>query len=272
MKEYRLLIGLFLSIFSGVSVGSALWCLDQRSWSGLHLFSSVPACAQEGTRAVEKVFDGDTILLADNKRIRLIGIDTPEKGEPFSEEAKTFLKNRVLGQKVRLLPCKERPADHYGRMLAFVYKNNKDVGEALLGKGLARTLFVGPCGRAGAKAYRALERKAFRARLGIWSLQKPRRISHSMAHGHIGWLLSVTGRVTKVHGGPKAFYLNFGQDYRTDFTAVIFRKDISRLSEEGLPPIKTFRGKRVEVTGVIREFNGPEIIIESADQIIFSQP
>ncbi len=253
MKKYRLLFGLLLGIL----------VLSDRQ-----LFSPVPVRAQEGNRPVKKVFDGDTILLADNKRVRLIGIDTPERGEPFSEKAKAFLKETILGRKVRLRQCEERPTDHYGRLLAFVYKDDKDVGQALLRQGLARTLFVGPCGRAGARAYRALERKAFREGLGLWSLQDPRRISHNKAGLHIGALFSVTGRVKKVYSGPKAIHLNFGQDYRTDFTAVIFRKDLSRLAKEGLPPLKTYKGKKIEVTGIIREYNGPEIIIESVDQIV----
>ena len=74
-----------------------------------------------------------------------------------------------------------------------------------------------------------------------------------------------------VHVGPRAVHLNFGGDYRTDFTAVIFRKDLARLSREGLLlPVTGYRDRRVVVTGNVKEYNGPEVIIESADQIALS--
>ncbi len=60
--------------------------------------------------------------------------------------------------------------------------------------------------------------------------------------GYIGCLMSVTGKVVNVHAGPKAYHLNFGKDYRTDFTAVLFRKDLSRLVEEGMHPVTGYEG------------------------------
>ena len=223
--------------------------------------------AQEGLRAVGKVIDGDTIVLERGERLRYIGVDAPERGEPFFEEATEFQKKTVLGSRVRIEVCKEEPRDGYGRTLAFVRKGNVDVGEALLRQGLARTLFVGPCGRAVARGYRAAEREAFRAGRGIWSLQDPRRVSHDEAGRYVGLLMTVTGKVTKVHAGPKAFHLNFGADYRKDFTAVVFRRDLSRLLQEGLLPVTDYEGLSVEVTGTLREYRGPQIIVESADQL-----
>ena len=214
------------------------------------------------------MIDGDTIVVEPDERIRYIGIDTPELGEPFFEQATGLQNKLVLGSRVRIDACREEPRDDYGRTLAFVRKGNVDIGEQLVRQGLARTLLMGPCGRAVARGYRSLERGAFRAGLGIWSLQNPRRVGHRDADRYIGLLMSVTGRVVDVHEGPKAFHLNFGKDFRTDFTAVIFRKDLSRLLREGLHPLKAYDGQFVEATGILKEYNGPEIIIESADQLV----
>ena len=115
-----------------------------------------------------------------------------------------------------------------------------------------------------------MERRAFHAGLGIWSLQDPRRVGHLDAGRYIGLLMSVTGKVVNVHAGPKAFHLNFGKDFRTDFTAVIFRKDLSRLLQEGIQPVTEYDGRFVEVTGVLKAYKGPEIIVESADQLVLS--
>jgi micrococcal nuclease len=222
----------------------------------------------EEARSVEKVIDGDTIEIDGGERVRYIGVDAPELGEPLYEEARDFQKKMVLGSYVRIEVCKQEPRDGYGRTLAFVRKGNVDVGEQLLRYGYARTLFIGRCGRTVAGRYRKIERGAFLVGLGVWSLQEPRRVDHSDAGRYIGCLMSVTGEVASVHAGPKAYHLNFGKNYRTDFTAVLFRKDLSRLVEEGLHPVTGYEGRFVKVTGILKEYNGPQIIIESADQLV----
>jgi len=254
-----------LGIALGVLIAKMLGQVPRETWDRVLTRTSG---AEERTRAVRKVIDGDTIVVEGDERIRYLGVDAPETGEPFYEQAKGFQERVVLGSQVRIVPCKEEPQDSYGRTLAFVHKGKVDVGEQLLRQGLARTLIIGPCGRAVAKAYSKVERGAFRAARGIWSAQDPREIGHAEAGRYIGLLMSVTGRVAQVHEGPRAFHLNFGSDYRTDFTAVIYRRELSRLIREGLYPVTEYRGKSVEVTGILKEYNGPEIIIESVDQLV----
>lgn len=263
----RLLTGVVLGMVLGV-VAARMLSDDPRR--ALQRFLARTDGGEEQTRAVKRVIDGDTIVVEPDERIRYVGIDTPETGEPFSEEAMEFQKKVVLGSRVRIATCEQEPRDDYGRTLAFVLKGNLDVGEQLLRQGLARTLFLGPCGRAVAKRYRTLERGAFLSGLGIWSMQNPRRVDHRDAARYIGLLMSVTGKVVNVHAGPKAFHLNFGKDFKSDFTAVIFRKDLSRLLEEGLEPVTAYEGQWVEVTGILKEYNGPEILVESADQLVLS--
>jgi len=222
------------------------------------------------TTQVTGVIDGDTLVVWGNRSVRLLGVDTPERGKPFYGEAKDFLTAATRDRKVRLQGCASERTDKYGRLLAFVEEDGKDAGAGLLGRGLARTLILGPCARTRASEYRRLEREAFRAGRGLWSLQAPRRVPHPEAGKHVGMLMTVTGRVRKVFVGPRAVHLNFGPDYRTDFTAAVFRKDLPRLAGEGLlQPLTGYEGRQVSVTGVIREYNGPEIVIEAADQISF---
>lgn len=72
------------------------------------------------------VIDGDTILLAGNEKVRLIGVDTPETRDEdrpvqyFGKEAYEFTRNLVEGKKVRLEYGMNRK-DKYGRTLAYVY-------------------------------------------------------------------------------------------------------------------------------------------------------
>jgi micrococcal nuclease len=75
---------------------------------------------------VKHVVDGDTLLLTNGERVRLIGVDTPETKHPqkpvehFGEEAYRFTQRMVEGKKVRLEYDQTR-RDRYGRILAYVY-------------------------------------------------------------------------------------------------------------------------------------------------------
>ena len=75
---------------------------------------------------VQRVIDGDTLLLTNGERVRLIGVDTPETKHPkkpveyFGKEAYLFTKRMVEGKDVRLEYDWQRN-DKYGRILAYVY-------------------------------------------------------------------------------------------------------------------------------------------------------
>ncbi len=263
----RLLTGMVIGMALGVVGGIMLDPSPGEIWER---FLARTSGAEEEARSVKKVIDGDTIEIDGGERVRYIGVDSPELGEPLYEEARDFQKKVVLGSYVRIEACKEEPRDGYGRTLAFVHKGNVDVGEQLLRYGYARTLFIGRCGRAVARRYRKIEVGAFLVGLGVWSLQDTRQVDHSDAGRYIGCLMSVTGEVVNVHAGPKAFHLNFGKDHRTDFTAVIFRKDLARLVEEGLHAVTGYEGRLVKVTGILKEYDGPEIIVESGDQLVLT--
>ena len=75
---------------------------------------------------VARVIDGDTLLLSNGERVRLIGVDTPELHHPlkpvqyFAREASEFTRKMVEGKRVRL-EYEPRKRDKYGRLLAYVY-------------------------------------------------------------------------------------------------------------------------------------------------------
>lgn len=95
-----------------------------------------------------RVHDGDTLYLRDGERVRLLGIDAPELGEPYADDAKWALWEWVRGKTLRLeLDQQER--DIYGRLLAHIYVETDDgewvlVNAELVRQGLARLLFIPP--------------------------------------------------------------------------------------------------------------------------------
>jgi len=92
---------------------------------------------------VERVVDGDTLLLKNGARVRLIGADTPETVkpdhpvEPWGPEATAFTKDFVRGGKVRLEFDQTRK-DKHGRFLAYVWVGDRMLNEELIRAGLAR--------------------------------------------------------------------------------------------------------------------------------------
>ena len=91
----------------------------------------------EGTYAVERVIDGDTVIFAPRVTVRLIGVDTPETVrpehpvEPYGPEATSFTRAFLSGGRARLSFDRER-LDHYGRHLAYVWVGERMLNEELL--------------------------------------------------------------------------------------------------------------------------------------------
>ena len=85
------------------------------------------------TAFAERVIDGDTIDIG-NESVRLLGINTPERGEQGYEEAKEFLGQLVLGKNVTLEFVGERQ-DKYGRILAYVFLNNTNINVKMIENG-----------------------------------------------------------------------------------------------------------------------------------------
>ncbi len=95
------------------------------------------AFAEPITVKVIKVVDADTLYInhhGQKIKIRLYGIDAPEKNQAYGEDATNFMKELVLLKKVKTLPITK---DRYGRVVAMVYVNNTAVQEFLIRNGLA---------------------------------------------------------------------------------------------------------------------------------------
>lgn len=110
------------------------------------LEAGIPADATEAE--VEYVHDGDTLFLADGRKVRLLGINTPEIGENaecYGEEATTALRGLLPeGTHVWVVEDVE-PLDQYGRSLLFIYTDDAvNVNLALLSSGMAEVEMYSP--------------------------------------------------------------------------------------------------------------------------------
>ena len=138
----------------------------------LTLLGPAPAAADFFEGRVVKIVDGDTIdVLVDRetRRVRLFGIDTPERGQPWASKAKEALARRVFGKQVRV---NDVATDRYGRTVGEVYADNVCVGCELVREGNAwvdRRYTDDP-------VLYQLEAEARAARRGLWSLPEAQRV------------------------------------------------------------------------------------------------
>jgi hypothetical protein len=120
--------------------------------------------------------------------------------------------------------------------------------------------------RSCAKPLLTLEADARKAKRGIWAdafyrVRKPEDVA-----SEIGTFQIVEGKVTAVGGGRGRLYLNFGADYRTDFTVTVSVRDRKRLAKEGIDPA-AWAGKSIRIRGWLSLLNGPEIELTHAEQV-----
>ena len=195
---------------------------------------------------VEKVFDGDTVRLEDGRKVRLLGINTPEVrhrnqgDEAGGATAKRWLSDKLVNQKVRLVGDIEQ-TDKYHRTLAHLFtESNEHINLQLVEKGLAAVniyppnlLYVDQLVVAG--------QRAETAKLGIWRQTEYAVIPVQQleGNGHSGWL-RLRGKVSAIRSSRKYVYLAFSED----FQAKIEKKWLSLF-----PDINAYRGQTLEVRG-----------------------
>ena len=136
---------------------------------------------------------------------------------------------------------------------------------ALLAEGLARVHSLVD-DRAMVAEMLVIERRARAARLGIWSQPRYRVRPASEADAGLRSFQLVEGRVKAAAVVRGRGYLNFGDDWREDFTVSIGPRDRRRFEAEGIA-IEDYEGRLVRVRGWVDSFNGPMIEATHPEQI-----
>ncbi len=216
--------------------------------------SPCPATSSSERVKVVYVYDGDTVKLADGRRLRIIGINTPELGrgdattEPLANEARARLQELIdTNNKTLLLQYDARHKDHYGRLLAHAFTESGDnVASMLLQQGLATTLVVPP-NTWGMHCYQRLENDARLDRRGLWQLPAYQsRPARELPLNTRGYRI-VLGHVSGIHESKHTVWI----DLDGPLTLQISRKDLPNFdSLESLP------GADIEVRGWIRQAEG----------------
>lgn len=221
--------------------------------------------------AVTEVVDGDTLFLDDGTQVRLVGIQAPKlplgragfRKWPLADEAKATLVSLTEGRRF-LLRFGGQQIDRHGRTLAhLVTADGFWLQGEMLRLGMAR-VYSFPDNRKLVDEMLALERAARDGRFGIWShpyyaVRTPGSLSRD-----IGTFQIVEGRIADAALVRGMLYLNYGADWRTDFTVSIDRA-AGRLFRSTDPA--TWRGRTIRVRGWIRSRNGPLVEATHPEQI-----
>lgn len=101
-------------------------------------------CHVEESAVCTKVVDGDTIYLDNGEKVRFVGVNTPERGVEGYITSKNFVQKLCLNKEVGLDIDDSKHNDKYGRTLAVVIVDGKNVNEMLLKEGLAEIMYMPP--------------------------------------------------------------------------------------------------------------------------------
>jgi micrococcal nuclease len=230
-----------------------------------------------GSGLVVEIRGGDTLILQDGRAVRLFGTLLPrrgrdgEPGEQAGDAAERQIGELASGQVIHLeLDAARR--DRYGRVIAQVFVTRGEqriwLQEKLVAGGLARVMSTKDNRRCIAELL-AAEKTARDNRQGHWATGvfsvKP-AASEDVLAGLAQSFEIVEGRVENVAEVKGRIYLNFGRNWRRDFTATV-PVDAVKLfpgEAEGLGKLK---GQVVRVRGWIENVNGPSMLVTHPEQL-----
>jgi endonuclease YncB( thermonuclease family) len=242
----------------------------------MHFAITIPAradaCEQPAT-VLHTGEAGEVVLdhpIEGTSIVRLAGIDIPELAAPAKstnppDEVEATLLRLVGGRAVCLL-APDRRQDRYGRLLAQVYRDDGLwIQGELLRLGLVRVLARADA-RALASDMLAIEDDARRNRRGLWSNPRLRVRTVRELGRDLGSFQLVQGRVLDAERRGDRWYLNFGDDWRSDFTVTIPTHALPDFAKAKLDPY-ALKDRAIRVRGWVENLNGPMIEVVIPEHI-----
>ena len=232
--------------------------------------SSRPNCAGpvEIERAnIQRIDEHGAIVLTDHRTLHLEGIrlalgQLDRAPQTFATQAIAAILSLTKSVTVTALPPKK---DRHGRIRAHVFAGDLWLQRELLSRGLAR-VEIAPDHVECAAALFAAETKARAGHAGLWTspayaIRTPLNVGRDIDTFQI-----VEGRVLNASVRNGRAYLNFGADWRNDFTAIVDPVDFPNFQATGVDP-RSYAGQTIRVRGWVQLHNGPEIEVPNPQGI-----
>ncbi len=235
-----------------------------------------------GVSTVTEVINPMTVKLKDGRMIALTGLDYPDldfydPGE-LAVTAQQVLEDFLVGKKVIIYQTPKSDAGRKNRMghdiahLARIDENHPDDESAaiwaegvMLSLGLARTRTT-KYNRQMAGQMFELEAKAREQKVGLWSMDKYSVLTPEQATEHIGSFQIVEGKIQSISRHKNNLYINFGGNWRDDFTIGISGNNMRTFTNERIYPDR-WNGEHIRVRGWVESYNGPFIEIDHPEKI-----
>jgi hypothetical protein len=236
---------------------------------------ALPACAppvEIADLAIDRVEINGVLVGTDGRALKLEGVLLPggardHAPKDMQQRAIAALSDLAAGHLVTAAAAVPK-RDRYGRtrgQLFMVDGAPEWLQIEMLKRGLARVA-IEPDRRECVKELYAAEADARARHVGLWALpQYAVRRADQVSAQDLGTFQIVEGRVMSAAVKSRG-YLNFGTDWKHDFTATISPEDMKTFRAADVEP-ESYAGKTVRVRGIVEWHNGPEIEIASPDDI-----
>lgn len=228
-----------------------------------------------GTARVAKVISPYTVQLDDGRTLWLVNIEYPgyDPHEPskLTLTALDILRDMLEGQTIEIYQSPKKGVGRLNRMghhLAHIKRQDTGlwVQGTLTALGLA---FAYPLERNPEMMRELLtfEENARTQKLGIWDESSDFTVrSPDTIENHLNSYQIVEGQIRSTTLKNNRIFINFGQDWRTDFTIAIPPGDKRKFTKAGLDPMN-WNQRRIQVRGWARSYNGPYIEITHPEMI-----
>ncbi|PCK00304.1 MAG: hypothetical protein COA45_00535 [Zetaproteobacteria bacterium] len=255
-------------LLTSLFFSSTLLAQEQRMPSGD--FSKM---RKMGVFKVTEIVNPLTVKLEDGRFVHLAGLNFADLNfyEPgdLSITAMHILDDFLKNKKVTLYQTKNSDHGRKNRMdhsIGHLVRTDNDVWVQglLLSLGVARVRTT-PYNPEMAKQMLRLENTARQAKSGMWNIEEHAVLSPKEAAKHIGSYQIVEGTVNSVSMRKNKLYLNFGQNWRDDFTIAISAFNLKKFTKQKLNP-QQWNGKHLRVRGWIESYNGPYIDIDHPER------
>jgi len=187
-------------------------------------------------------------------------------GAAFFEQSRAMLAQLLNGADLRLADAAGKT--RWGARVVVASRVGEETAplQTLLAEAGAARVAPQTDGLALIDALLAAEDKARAARRGLWALKEYRPFNAQNAGRAVGAYHLVEGAVMRAARTRSRFYLNFGEDYKTDFTAGA-RNALYRMWAAGGFDMVALEGVRLRVRGFVENINGPSIDLKHNRQI-----
>jgi len=239
---------------------------------GGSLAEALEALPQAGSGRVARVESGHELRLVDGRQIRLAGVLAPlSDPKDASVDGLARAARRALAAlaedgelKIRLAAAEP---DRYGRLRAHLLRTDTKLWlQAALLRGGHVRVFTTPETARAAEALYAAESEARRGLRGLWAHADFRAVPAERVARPPGRYTIVVGRVREAAKVGGTLYLNFGQDWRSDFTLRL-RWPARRRFPPAQREAEWWTGRELEMRGMLESYNGPMITASHPAQI-----